>query len=111
MMASAPHSTAFRQSAGIIAPLTTSLPRHRPRNHSRSFQPTRTSPLFALSLEEMQALVTRARMVDAAAEFAAALREAGLSDVHHFAFEHENHGSVVAPAITRGLAVALPVLD
>jgi len=50
-------------------------------------------------------------MVDAAAEFAAALREAGLSDVHHFAFEHEDQGSLVAPAITRGLAVALPVPD
>lgn len=73
--------------------------------------PTTVPPSLPMSLEEVQALVAGSRMVDAAAEFATALRQAGLSDVAHVAFQDEDHGSVVAPAITRGLAVAIPSPD
>lgn len=70
--------------------------------------PTRTSPLVPMTLEEMQAMVAQARMVDAAAEFASALRETGLRDVTHFTFEGEDHGSVLPAALARGLALAVP---
>lgn len=70
--------------------------------------PTKTSPLVPMTLEEMQALVAQARMVDAAAEFAPALREAGLRDVTHVAFDGEDHTSVLPAAIMRGLALAVP---
>lgn len=70
--------------------------------------PTRTSPVVAMTLEEMQAMVAHARMVDAAAEFVPALREAGLRDVTHITFEGEDHMSVLPPAIMRGLSLAVP---
>jgi predicted alpha/beta superfamily hydrolase len=63
-----------------------------------------------MSLEEVQAMVAASRMVDAAAEFADALRKAGLDDVGHVAFDGEDHTSVVPAAVMRGLnfAVSLP---
>ena len=61
-----------------------------------------------LTLEEVQAVVAASRMVDGAAEFAEALKKAGVTDLRYTAFEDEDHGSVLAPAITRGLAFAVP---
>jgi predicted alpha/beta superfamily hydrolase len=70
--------------------------------------PTKTSPMVPMSLPEMQAVVAQARMVDAAAELAPALRQAGLRDVTYVAFQDEDHGTVIPSAITRGLALAVP---
>lgn len=72
----------------------------------------RTVPaILNMSLEEVQAMVAASRMVDAAAEFAVALREAGLDEVAHHAFDDEDHGSVVPAAIMRGLIFAVPNPD
>ncbi|AXB78839.1 alpha/beta hydrolase [Novosphingobium sp. P6W] len=69
--------------------------------------PTKTSPLLAMTIEQMQAFVLQARMVDAAAEFAVALEEAGLRAVTQTTFPDEDHTSVVPPAIMRGLTLAV----
>jgi pimeloyl-ACP methyl ester carboxylesterase len=62
---------------------------------------------LTLSLAEVHALVATARMVDGAADFADALRERGLKDFEHHAFAGEDHSTVVAPALMRGLTFAL----
>lgn len=69
--------------------------------------PTKTSPLVAMTIEQMQAFVAQARMVDAAAEFAVALEEAGLRAVTQITFPDEDHTSVLPPAIMRGLTLAV----
>lgn len=61
-----------------------------------------------MPLSEVQALVVHCRMVDAAAEFAASLRQSGVAEVAFAAFEGEDHGSVVPTALTRGLGFAIP---
>jgi predicted alpha/beta superfamily hydrolase len=71
--------------------------------------PKKVPASMPLTLEEVQALVAASRMVDAAAEFAVALREAGLETVEHQTFVGEDHGSVVPSAMMRGLALAVPV--
>lgn len=68
--------------------------------------PTEVPNSLNMSLEAMQALVAASRMVDAAAEFAASLREAGLNEVNYTAFEGEDHGTVIPASITRALAFA-----
>lgn len=61
-----------------------------------------------MSLEEIQATVAASRMVDAVPELAAALSNAGLSDVEHVIYDKEDHGSVVPAAMMRGLRFAVP---
>jgi len=73
--------------------------------------PSKTSPLVQMTLDQMQAFVAQARMVDAAVEFAVALREAGLRDVKHIVFEDEDHTSVLPSAIMRGLTIAVARSD
>jgi len=61
-----------------------------------------------MALADVQALVTISRMVDSVPEFTAALRDAGLTDVAHFIYDGEDHGSVVPAAMMRGLCFAVP---
>lgn len=70
--------------------------------------PSKVPAAMAMTLEEVHALVAASRMVDAAAEFAVALREAGLETVEHQTFVGEDHGSVVPSALMRGLVLAVP---
>jgi hypothetical protein len=69
--------------------------------------PTEVPPSLNMDLAQVQAIVTMARMVDGAAEFAVALRDAGLTSVHHVCFTDEDHASVIPPSFNRGLTVAL----
>jgi hypothetical protein len=69
--------------------------------------PTEAYKDIAISLEQMQAMVIRARMVDAAAEFAEELRRHGMTQVEHVAFKDEDHMTVVPAAMMRGLTYAL----
>lgn len=69
--------------------------------------PTSVAEGFAGTLEEAQAWIKAARMVDAAKEFAEALGEAGVADLHHIAFAEEDHTSVVPSAIIHGMRFAL----
>ena len=62
---------------------------------------------IGVTLEEAQAQVRAARMVDAAREFAAALGEAGLTDVRHVAFAEDDHVSAAPAAILHGMRFAL----
>jgi hypothetical protein len=69
--------------------------------------PKEIPPGMQMSLEEVQALVASARMVDGLAEFVEQLRQAGLTDLVHVPFKDEDHSTVVPAAITRGLTLAL----
>jgi hypothetical protein len=69
--------------------------------------PTEVPAGMQLSLEEVQAIVVSARMVDALAEFVEDLRKAGLTDLVHAPFQDEDHSTVVAAAMMRGLTLAL----
>jgi hypothetical protein len=69
--------------------------------------PSEVPPGVDMGLDEVHAIVVRSRMIDAAAEFAEALRAAGLEDVRHVCFQGEDHGSVVPAALMRGLTHAL----
>jgi predicted alpha/beta superfamily hydrolase len=60
-----------------------------------------------LSLKEVEAHILASRMVDAAKEFADALGDAGLPEMRHIAFPHDDHLSVVPTAIQHGLRFAL----
>lgn len=71
--------------------------------------PTKVPAGIPMSLADVQAMVAASRMVDAAAEFAVSLREAGLTEVAYTAFEDEDHGSVIPAALTRGLGFAVPL--
>lgn len=73
--------------------------------------PDKVPSVLPIPLEELQAMVARYRIVDAAAEFATALRETGLPDAVHVTFADEDHGTVVAPAINRALALVVPAPD
>ena len=42
---------------------------------------------------------------------AAALREAGLAEAAEAVFQDEDHGSVIAAALTRGLGFAVPASE
>jgi hypothetical protein len=70
--------------------------------------PTKVPAGMAMSLAEAQAVVTASRMVDAVPEFAAALADAGLTEVEHVIYADEDHGSVVPAAMMRGLRFAVP---
>ncbi len=60
-----------------------------------------------VTLEEAQAQIRNARMVDAASEFSAALREAGVTHMRHVAFAEDDHTSVAPAAILHGMRFAL----
>lgn len=70
--------------------------------------PTTIPPGMQMSLAEVQATVAASRMVDAVPELAAALADAGLSDVEYVIYDKEDHGSVVPAAMMRGLRFAVP---
>jgi predicted alpha/beta superfamily hydrolase len=69
--------------------------------------PTRIAAGFGGTLEEAQAWIKAARMVDAAREFAESLKAAGLADVRHVTFTEEDHVSAVPSAIIHGMRFAL----
>jgi uncharacterized protein len=58
-------------------------------------------------LEAIKVRVRQARMVDAAREFADALRDAKLPEVRFVAFDGEEHGSVLAAAVGRAITFSL----
>lgn len=60
-----------------------------------------------LTLEDAQAQIRAARMVDAAREFADALREAGLTELRHVAFAEDDHVSAAPAALLHGVRFAL----
>lgn len=65
--------------------------------------PKNVLPGSPFTLEEMQAMISSWRTVDAAAEFADALCKAGLPDVDYVSFENETHESVIPGSMTRSL--------
>lgn len=69
--------------------------------------PQSVPPGIDATLAEVQAQIAAARMVDAAAEFADALKAAGLSDLRHIAFAEDDHSSVVPAALVHGMRFAL----
>lgn len=73
--------------------------------------PTQVPPGLGFTLEDAQAQIRRARMVDAAKEFADALRNAGAADLQHVAFAQEDHTSVAPAALIHGLRFALRQRD
>lgn len=73
--------------------------------------PAKVPAGMAMSLDQVQAMVTASRMVDAVPEFTAALRDAGLTGVAHVIYDDEDHGSVVPAALMRGLRFAVPDPD
>lgn len=60
-----------------------------------------------MDLESIKLRIREARMVDAAREFAAALRNAKLAQVEFVAFEGEDHASVLSAAVGRAVTFAL----
>ena len=62
---------------------------------------------IGVTLEEAQAQIRAARMVDAAKEFADALGDAGLTDLRHIAFAEDDHVSAAPAAILHGMRFAL----
>lgn len=69
--------------------------------------PKEVPPGMDVTLEQVQALVINARMVDGLAEFVEQLRTAGLTGLAHVPFQGEDHSTVAPAAITRGLTMAL----
>lgn len=69
--------------------------------------PQELPPGAGMTLEEAQAHIRRARMVDAAKELADALLAAGVAETRHIAFAEEDHVSVVPGALLHGLRFAL----
>ena len=62
---------------------------------------------LGMTLEEAQAQVRACRMVDAAKDFADALREAGITDLSHVAFTEDDHVSAAPAGILHGMRFAL----
>ena len=69
--------------------------------------PTSVPDGIGVTLEEAQAQIRAARMVDAAREFADALGGAGLADLRHVAFAEDDHVSAAPAAILHGMRFAL----
>jgi len=69
--------------------------------------PTSVPDGMGVTLEEAQAQIRAARMVDAAKEFADALGDAGLTDLSHIAFAEDDHVSAAPAAILHGMRFAL----
>ncbi len=57
-----------------------------------------------MSVADAQAMVARSRMIDAAREFADELSCVGLKEATYFAFQEEDHGSVVPAALARAVS-------
>ncbi|WP_167346275.1 alpha/beta hydrolase [Sphingopyxis macrogoltabida] len=69
--------------------------------------PTSVPDGMGVTLEEAQAQIRAARMVDAAREFAAALSDAGVIELRHVAFAEDDHVSAAPAAILHGMRFAL----
>lgn len=69
--------------------------------------PTSVPDGIAVTLEEAQAQIRAARMVDAAKEFADAIRDAGLTELRHIAFAEDDHVSAAPAAMLHGMRFAL----
>jgi predicted alpha/beta superfamily hydrolase len=70
-------------------------------------QQIQTIPMHGMSLEEINAMIVRTRMVDACVELAHSLKTAPLGRVAHKVFDEEDHATVVPAAISRALQFAL----
>lgn len=62
---------------------------------------------IGVTLEEAQAQIRAARMVDGAKEFADALRSAGVTELRHVAFAEDDHVSAAQAGILHGMRFAL----
>jgi predicted alpha/beta superfamily hydrolase len=69
--------------------------------------PTSVPEGLGVTLEDAQAQFRAARMVDAAREFAGALRDAGVADLRHVAFAEDDHVSSAPAAMLHGMRFAL----
>lgn len=69
--------------------------------------PTHVPDGLGVTLEEAQAQIRAARMVDAAGEFAEALGRAGVDDLRHITFAEDDHTSVAPAALLHGMRFAL----
>lgn len=69
--------------------------------------PTSVPDGMGLTLEDAQAQVRAARMVDGAKDFASALRDSGVTNLRHVAFAEDDHVSVAPAAILHGMRFAL----
>ena len=73
--------------------------------------PTSVPKGMGVTLEEARAQIVAARMVDAAGEFADALKRAGIAELRHVAFAGEDHLSVAPAALIHGMRFALGEQD
>ncbi len=69
--------------------------------------PTSVPDGIGVTLEEAQAQIRASRMVDAAREFAGALREAGVAELRHVAFAEDDHVSAAPAGMLHGMRFAL----
>lgn len=69
--------------------------------------PTSVPDGIGVTLEEVRAQIRASRMVDAAKEFADALRAAGVAELRHIEFAHDDHVSAAPAAILHGMRFAL----
>jgi predicted alpha/beta superfamily hydrolase len=69
--------------------------------------PTSVPEGLGVTLEEAQAQIRAARMVDGAKEFADALRAAGVTALRHVAFAEDDHVSAAPAGIVHGMRFAL----
>lgn len=69
--------------------------------------PTSVPEGLGVTLEEAQAQISAARMVEGAKEFADALRAAGVTELRHIAFAEEDHVSAAQAGILHGMRFAL----
>ena len=69
--------------------------------------PTGVADGIGMTLDEAQAQIRSARMVDAARDFADALAEAGATALRHVAFTEDDHVSVTPAALLHGMRFAL----
>jgi len=69
--------------------------------------PNRVPDGMGVTLEEARAQIAAARMVDAAADFAGALAQAGVTELRHVTFAEEDHVSVAPSAVLHGMRFAL----
>src|SRR3546814_10473444 len=69
--------------------------------------PTSVPEGIGVTLAEAQAQIRASRMVDAAREFADALRDAGVEALRHIAFAEDDHVSAAPAGMLPGLRFAL----
>jgi len=73
--------------------------------------PTNVPEGMGVTIEEARAQIMSARMVDAAREFAEALKHSGVADLKHMVFADEDHVSVAPAALIHGMRFALGEQD